>query len=164
MAALPGSLLYAAAFLGVALGLVPGIFWLTALASRRVARLSVPVGRLFVDYAYCLVPLGLAGWIAFTGGFVFVNGSYAASVVSDPFGWGWDLFGTRFVAWRPVLTSVVPSLQVGLLLLGLAFSVVTAYRIGRQHAAAHVQAWRATVPVSGFLTATTMAFLWLYLG
>jgi hypothetical protein len=46
----------------------------------------------------------------------------------------------------------------------LIFSVVIAYRIGRQHATSDSQAWRGTVPVSGFLTAVTLTFFYLYLG
>ena len=34
-----------------------------------------------------MIPLGLAAWIAFSFGFVLVNGSYALAVLSDPFGW-----------------------------------------------------------------------------
>lgn len=62
--------------------------------ARRITRQRQPLRRLFVDYAYALIPLGLAAWIAFTLGFVLVNGSYALVVLSDPLGWGWDLFGT----------------------------------------------------------------------
>jgi polyferredoxin len=155
---------YAAGFLAINLLVVPGLFWLTTLAARAVARLQVPVKRLFVDYAYSLVPMGLIGWIAFSFSFVFVNGSYAVSVLSDPFGWGWDLFGTRSVPWTPLLPGLVIVLQVGLLLVGLAFSMVIAYRISRQHAGTESQAWRGTLPVSGFLVGVTLVFLRLYLG
>jgi hypothetical protein len=55
-------------------------------------------------------------------------------------------------------------LQTGLLLAGLIFSIVTAYRIGRQHADTDNQAWRGLLPVAGFLTGLTLVFLWLNLG
>ncbi len=58
------------------------------LLARRLAGLTDSLRALFVRYAYTLVPLGLAAWIAFSIGFVFVNGSYALAVISDPFGWG----------------------------------------------------------------------------
>jgi hypothetical protein len=164
MATLPQWAAYATGFLAINLLVVPGLFWLTTLAARAVARLRVPVKRLFVDYAYSLVPMGLIGWIAFSFSFVFVNGSYAVSVLSDPFGWGWDLFGTRSVPWTPLLPGLVVVLQVGLLLVGLAFSTFIAYRISRQHAQTESQAWRGTLPVSGFLVGVTLVFLRLYLG
>jgi hypothetical protein len=164
MASLPEWAAYAAGFLTVNLLALPGLFWLTALTASRIARLQTPVKRLFIDYAYSLVPMGLTGWMAFSFSFVFVNGSYAVSVLSDPFGWGWDLFGTRVVLWTPFLPGMMAGLQVVLLLVGLVFSVVTAYRIGCQHAQTHSQAWQSTLPVSGFLTGVTLVFLWLYMG
>jgi hypothetical protein len=59
---------------------------------------------------------------------------------------------------------MMTGLQVVLLLVGLVSSVVTAYRIGRQHAQTHLQAWHSTLPVSSFLTGVTLVFLWLYMG
>ncbi|MFQ5578207.1 MAG: 4Fe-4S binding protein [Anaerolineae bacterium] len=161
---LPHWAAYAAAFLAINLLLVPGLFWLASAAARKLAGLHTPLKRLFVDYAYSLVPLGLIGWIAFSFNFVFVNGSYALSVLSDPFGWGWDLFGTRAIPWTPLWPGLVTVLQVELLLAGLMFSIVTAYRIGRQHAPTGRQAWRGALPIAGFLTAVTLLFLKLYLG
>ncbi len=74
------------------------------------------------------------------------------------------MFGTRTVPWNPFLPGLMTFLQVGLLLVGLIFSIITAYRIGRQHAPTEAQAWWGTVPVSGFLTGITLVFLWLNLG
>jgi ferredoxin len=164
MATAPGWTAYAAAFVLANVALVPALFWLATLAARRWAGLTAPTRRLFTDYAYSVVPVGLTAWIAFTMGFVLVNGTYAAAVLSDPFGWGWNLLGTRDVPWVPLLSSLTAALQVGLLLTGLTVSVVVAYRIGRQHTANDARAWRATLPVSGFHTAATLALLWLYLG
>ena len=164
MTSLPQWAAYATGFLAINLLVLPGFFWLATAAARSLARLQVPVRRLFVDYAYSLVPLGLIGWIAFSFSFVFVNGSYAISVLSDPFGWGWDLFGTRSLPWAPLLPGFVSVLQVGFLLTGLVFSIGIAYRIGRQHARSDAQAWRGALPISGFLAAATLVFLRLYLG
>ncbi len=164
MATLPQWAAYAAGFLAINLLVVPGLFWLTTAVARRVGQIQVPVKRLFIDYAYSLVPMGLIGWIAFSFSFVFVNGSYAVSVLSDPFGWGWDLLGTRSVPWTPLLPGLVAALQVALLLVGLVFSSIIAYRIARQHTRTDVQAWHSTLPVSAFLAGVTLVFMRLYLG
>lgn len=163
MASLPHWAAYAAGFLAINLLLLPGLFWLTVAAARWLARLRRPVSRLFIDYAYSLVPLGLISWIAFSVSFVFVNGSYVLPVLSDPFGWGWDLFGTRSISWTPLWPGLVVVLQVGLLLAGLVYSTTIAYRIGRQHTATDALAWRGTLPIAGFLTAVTLILLRLYL-
>jgi hypothetical protein len=156
--------LYAVGFLGVNLLVIPGLFWLVTLASRKLARLEVSPRQAFVDYAYTLVPMGLMGWIAFSFAFVFVNGSYAVPVLSDPFGWGWNLFGTKNIPWTPFLPGLAAALQIAVLLVGLAFSLSTAFRIGRQHAQSDALAWRGTLPVAAFLSGVTLLFLKLYLG
>ncbi len=156
--------LYALGFLTITLLLLPGLFWLTTVAARRLAGQQTPLRRLFVDYAYTLVPLGLAGWIAFSFGFVLVNGSYALVVLSDPFGWGWNLFGTAGVPWTPLWPRLIPFLQVGTLTIGLLFALDIAYRIARQHSRDHHSAFLTTLPIAGFLAAVTVGFLRLYLG
>ncbi len=88
-------LAYAAAFLAFVLVGLPGLFLLAVLAGRRLAGLRTPLKRLFIAFAYCLVPLGLAAWIAFSLSFVLANLSYLLPVLSDPFGWGWDLLRHR---------------------------------------------------------------------
>jgi hypothetical protein len=85
-------------------------------------------------------------------------------VLSDPFGWGWNLFGTAGTPWTPLGTSLIPFLQVGVLTAGLLFALNTAYRIARQHNTYHRPAFLATLPVAGFAVLVTLGFLRLYLG
>lgn len=161
----PGSyLLYAGAFLAINLAVVPGMFFVATWVAGRVGGLRTSPRKTFVEYAYTLVPLGLLAWMAFSLAFVFVNGSYALSVISDPFGWGWNLLGTGEHPWTPFLPQVVQYLQVGLLIGGLISAIYLAYRIGRQNGADHAGAVRAAVPVTTFLTSATLVFLRLYLG
>lgn len=155
---------YAAGFVLLNLAVLPGIFWLVTAISSRIAGVEVPVKQLFVDYAYTLVPLGLAAWIAFSVGFVFVNGSYAVRVLSDPFGWGWNLFGTGGVPWIPLWPNLIAFLQVGVLTAGLLFAVHSAYRIARQQSIDHRSAFLSMLPVVAFLSLMTLGFLGLYLG
>lgn len=162
---LSGKGMYAAAFLSINLLIVPGLFLLATALSRRLSRLrEVTLKQHFVDQAYALVPMGLSMWIAFSFSFLFTSGSYAISVLSDPFGWGWDLLGTRAYPWTPYLPQVVPYLQLVALLAGLVLSIYVAYRLARQHSASSSRSIRGLIPVAGFLSAATVTFLLLYLG
>ena len=155
--------LYALGFVTFTLVLLPGLFAAAVTLGRRLSGQRRPVRALLTDYAYALVPLGLAAWIAFSVGFVLVNGTYALAVASDPFGWGWDLFGTADIAWAPLAPGLVPFLQVGVLTAGLLAALNTVYKIARQ-TAPHRMAFLASLPVSGFAVVVTLAFLRLYLG
>jgi plastocyanin len=152
--------LYAAVFLAANLLVVPGLYLFTTALSRMLSgRQAIPLKRLFVDYAYALVPMGLSVWIAFSVSFVFVNGSYALSVISDPFGWGWDIFGTRSYPWTPVLVGAMPYLQIMALIGSLTFSIYIAYRIGKQHGDDEGRTVRGLVPIAAFHHCFSVALL-----
>ncbi|MBI1281355.1 MAG: 4Fe-4S binding protein [Anaerolineaceae bacterium] len=156
--------LYTAGLWAVNLLVLPGLFGLVALIARKITGGQISRREIFVAYTYTLVPLGLAAWIAFSIGFVFTNGSYALAVISDPFGWGWNLFGTANTQWAPLGANLVGLLQTGVLTAGLLFAVQTAYRIARQQTSDYNRAFMAVLPVTSFLTVMTLGFLWLYLG
>jgi len=135
--------LYALGFVTFNLLLLPGLFVLTVWIARRLASQRQSLRQLFVDYAYALVAL---------------------AVLSDPFGWGWNLFGTADTPWTPLGTDIIPFLQVGALVAGLLFALNTAYKIARQHSAHHRPAFLATLPIAGFAVMVTLGFLRLYMG
>lgn len=168
----PGWLTYAAAFVLILFGLLPGLFWLCVWLGRRMSmgwdRSRAPIEdmrALFIRFAYALVPLGLAAWVAFSLSFVFANFSYVWAALSDPFGWGWDLLGTAGIAWTPYLTGIVPSLQALTLLGGLAAAALTAQRLADEgvRRGSHVpgRARLQAMPVSLFCGAITLLLLGL---
>jgi polyferredoxin len=161
---LQGFVLYAAGFLGLNLFGLPGAFLIAVALARWAARAQVPLRRLFVELAYALIPLELAGWIAFTLSFVLINISYAIPLLSDPLGRGWDLLGTASYPWTPYLPWLVPFLQMPLLWAGLFASLTIAFQILQQNLGTPEAARRALLPVTGFITLITLAFQWLYLG
>ncbi len=147
---------YAFVFLALSLAVLPGLFWLAVRLGQGRRQMRVRV--LFADYATALVPLGLTAWMAFSLSFVLANLSYVWPVLSDPFGWGWNLLGTATWAWTPYLSGLVPYLQMFLLLSGLAAAVAVALRTAHQHG----QPPRAALPVVVFCTAVTLGFVGLY--
>lgn len=164
-----GSIPHFIAYIGLLLGAMligaPGIFLAFTWAGKLLAKAKeVPLKRLFVSYSYTTVPLGLAAWIAFSLSFVFINVSYAIPVVSDPFGWGWNLFGTAGYQWTPYVPQVLPYLQTPVLVVGLAMSIVLGNRIARENLGDGPQARRSLIPIAFLLTAITLALLWLYMG
>lgn len=164
MRSIPHWLVYATGFLTFVLVMVPGVFGVFSTLSWLLMKRTRSLRQVFVDFAYTLVPMGLAAWVAFSLGFVLINGSYAISVLSDPFGWGWNLFGTANASWTPAPPQLIAFLHTGVLVAGLLFSVQTGYKIARQQVRLHREAFTVMLPNSLFLTLVTFAFMWLYLG
>ena len=161
---LSGFAIYALGFLVLNLVAVPALHLGMAALTRWASGLQdIPLRRLFVALAYALVPLGLGAWMAFTISLVFANLSSALPVLSDPFGWGWNLLGTREVAWHPWLTGWVQPIQAALLIGGLIASIVAADAILRKihHGGAGILGLAIQTVL---LTVETALFLWLYLG
>jgi 4Fe-4S binding protein len=164
MGSLSGWALYAVGFLAITLGILPGLFWLTSFLSKALSKADLSATRLFTHYAYAVIPLGLAAWVAFSFGFVLVNGSYAISTLSDPFGWGWNLLGTASFPWSPFDPMVIAVLQVGALIGGLAIALKTIYQTTKSHSNNASVIVRAVLPVGAFMLAFVLASLWFYLG
>jgi len=158
---------YALAFLLFVLVALPGVFWLCVrlgqwlARSQEPTRTRAPTLRNFITLAYALAPLGMAAWIAFSLAFVFTNLSYVWAVLSDPFGWGWDLFGTAATAWTPYLGAILPALQALVLLVGLAWSALAVRRLADEVAPGRGAAWLAW-PVIAFCLGATLALLGVF--
>jgi polyferredoxin len=98
--------------------LATGIGW--RLARER----GVPRRRLFVTYAYAMIPLALFFHLAHNTMHLAMEFAKVVPVLSDPLGMGWNLFGTA--GWIPPASllplSTVHGLQELLLGLGIAAS------------------------------------------
>ncbi len=154
----PAWWVYALALTLLTIGVVPGLFYLCAAIARRISASALPARKLFVDYAYTLLPLGLAAWAAFNLSFVLINFTYAWPVLSDPFGWGWNLFGTANWPWVPYLAGWQAAIQVPILLVGLVGAIAVAFRTARSHRAPP----RAALPVVGFCLVFTLVMMGLF--
>ncbi len=163
----PSWFAYALAFLFIVLALIPGGFFLAVYIGGAIAKSRVPVRKAFAHFAYALIPLGLAGWIAFSLSFVFANLSYVWPVLSDPMGWGLNLFGTARIPWTPYLSTIGPTAQVAVLIGGLAWAAQTARRIARQlsgDTAVEAGDVYQALPVAMFCLVITLILLRLLVG
>lgn len=125
---------------------------------------GVEVKELFRKYAYAYVPLGLMAWVCFSIPLLLVNGAYIVSVISDPFGWGWNVFGTAHFEWQPLFPHWIPYLQAPILLAGLFYSLTSAFEIAKSIFEKKEEALRSIIPISVLLLIITLIFFRLYLG
>jgi polyferredoxin len=160
-----GFLIYTGILWCSALVVVPAVFYgFTRLAKWSAGNPDVKTKQVFLGYSFVLVPLGLLAWIAFSFPLLFVNGSYILAVASDPFGWGWDLFGTAHTPWTPVIPEYLVYIQIPLLALGLYFALRRGYKIGLRLFGSDRAAVRGLVPIGVFSTLVTLGFLVFFAG
>ena len=110
---------YLATVWGLALVAIPGFFVLTAKGANRLAGRPVSDRAMMLRLAFILIPLGMFSWIAFSLAPIMVNYNYILSVLSDPFGFGWNFFGTADFPFKPFHPEWIPLLQGLVLLAGL---------------------------------------------
>jgi len=149
-------LAYALTLVAITWVIIPGAFYLTTRAANIIAPTLHKPRHTFTSYAVSILPLGLCTWAAFSFSFIFTNISTIWPVLSDPFGWGWNLIGTANLAWTPYLGSTVPVLQIVVLVVGLCWSSYSATAIATARNAPR-QAW----PVLIFSLLATLVFFYL---
>jgi hypothetical protein len=147
---------YAAAFLAFIFGLLPALFLGSVWVGKALTKTTLALKKVFAAFATALIPLGLMFWVAFSLSFVLTNAAYILSSLSDPFGWGWNLFGTAAVAWHPYLTSLLLPLQTLMLVGGLLWTGRTAQKVG-------LEVNISPIPVIVFSTVATVGMLGLLL-
>jgi NAD-dependent dihydropyrimidine dehydrogenase PreA subunit len=149
---------YAAGFLALNLLILPGLFALAVWTGQKyTAKKHSPLKQQIANQSQALLPLGLFAWIAFTVSFAFPKASTVLAVLSDPFGWGWNLLGTAKTLWSPDVSGFSPALQVILLLIGLFWSANTALRLAESN-------YRRAFPILAFCLAFSLGMLWLLIG
>lgn len=116
----------------------------------------------FIRYAYALLPIALFYHLAHNLEHLLMEGPKIVTLISDPFGWGWNLFGT--LNWHvPPLVSldVLWILQVLLVLVGHVFSLHVAQRTSVRLFGGRRAAWRSQLPMLAGMIAFSVFSLWL---
>jgi hypothetical protein len=128
--------LFFLALSAVALGVVPLIFWLACglglwlskdMAGEGKGVFNASVGTTFKKTLPALLPFGLALWAVFFVETIMANMTFILLSLSDPFGWGWDLFGTAGMPWIQIWPSGIPWIQAALILAGVRLTLKKGY-------------------------------------
>ncbi|MFQ5975575.1 MAG: 4Fe-4S binding protein [Candidatus Hydrothermarchaeales archaeon] len=147
---------------GVCLVVLPSLHFAVSWTTQKLAYPKQSIKDVFVAYSYSYVPLGLAGWWGFMLYMMMINGSYLVALLSDPFGWGWNLFGTAGYSWRTYYAGLVPFLMLGIFLLGAAATTYTSWRISLRNLRGRKVALRATLPIVPLVSFITAVFVYVY--
>jgi hypothetical protein len=158
----PKSAFTALMFLAIAIPFV--MFWIGASTARALNRSSnVSVGLLFKAFAYSVIPVALFYHLAHNSMHFFMEAQDIVPVLSDPFGWGWDLFGTAGQKHYPALLSMnsIWWIQIVMIVIGHVYGVIVADRIARKVFSEDYVAWRNLAPLLVTMIMYSAFSVWL---
>ncbi len=139
--------------------LVPGIIYLLSSLGSKLAKIMNSTKEIFREYAGSLLPFALMNWIAFVIPMLFVNVTFIKQSLSDPFGWGWDFFGTANTPWHQFLPQFIPWLQALAVLTGLYLSLRNIRKSVLFSQLKPEQVFKICFPISFFITLVAMGML-----
>jgi hypothetical protein len=142
--------------------IIPGIIYLLSYTGMRLSNAEHNAREVFITSTGSLLPLGLMLWIAFVIPMLFVNLTFVVQSVSDPFGWGWDFFGTANIPWHQFLPKLVPWLQSVLVLTGLWISLRNLKRSWQNYHFKSKNLFMITMPMALFITAIAVVMIFFY--
>jgi len=131
--------------------------WMLRLAGR--SRDTATVNAM----VWSLVPIAVAYHLAHYASLLLTTGQFIVPLASDPFGWGWDLFGTR--GRKVDLGIVSPAVYwytaVTLIVAGHVLAVVVAHIEATRRFESHRAALASQVPMLVLMVAYTSLSLWI---
>ena len=131
--------------------------------SRALAGSRLPLNELALRFAYSLLPIALVYHLTHYYTLLMTQGVKIVPMLSDPFGWRWNLFGTA--GW--LRSAVIPDMgqvwhtQVGLIVFGHIVSVVIAHLEALRVFPGRRQALLSQLPMLLLMVLFTAAGLWI---
>jgi hypothetical protein len=131
--------------------------------AKVVTRSERPLRELFLDFAYTLLPIALVYNVTHYFTLLLSDALKIVSLLSDPFGWNWNLFGTATLLRAPILldVGVVWHIQVVLILAGHIVSVYLAHRVALSVFPTRRAAVLSQLPMLCLMVLFTVAGLWI---
>ncbi|MFQ5665967.1 MAG: 4Fe-4S binding protein [Candidatus Binatia bacterium] len=116
----------------------------------------------FIRYAYALLPIALFYHLAHNSEHLLVEGQRLVALVSDPFGYEWNLFGTARWTLHPVVSvQTLWGIQILLVLVGHVYSLCVARRAASALFSDTRAAFRSQVPMLAAMIMFSIMSLWL---
>jgi hypothetical protein len=132
--------------------------------SRISAFWSGPHGTktLFIRYAYALLPIALFYHLAHNAEHFLIEGPKILALASDPFGWGWNLFGTADWIVPPLITlGGLWGIQVAFVIIGHVYGLWISSRITERLIPDRKAAFISQVPMLVAMVLFSFFSLWL---
>jgi len=142
--------------------IMPGILYILAKTGAQLSKINLSTREVFLSSTGSLLPLGLMLWIAFVIPMLFVNITFIIQSASDPFGWGWDFFGTANIPWHQFLPEYIPWFQALAVLTGFYISLKNLWISGLNLKLGQSQILLFCLPLILFITAASIFMMFFF--
>ena len=138
------------------------IFALWSAITRWLGGNGVKMRAVFTGFSFAFLPIALSSHLAHNLVHFFEEGTAALPVISDPFGWGWNLLGTANLIAEPLLQpGTLHAVQMTLIAIGYLGAVYVGWRVARQTFGEHTRAIAGLAPMLVLMIIFAGMNLWL---
>jgi membrane protein YdbS with pleckstrin-like domain len=139
------------------------LYMLCMVVMRHVARSQLSVRALAAAFSLSIVPIAVAYNVAHYWTLLVIQGQQLITLASNPFGWGWNIFGTagHKIDVGVVNAATVWYSQVALIVFGHIVAVYLAHRIALRLYSNKKQAMASQYPMLLLMLLYTMMSLWI---
>lgn len=145
----------------------PFLYWMVFLAtvalSRRFGAIRIELRSLALIFAPSLIPIAFAYHLTHYYTILVAQGSQLVRLASDPFGWGWNLFGSASTQVRPMIVEMgtIWHTQVAFIIVGHVVSVIVAHHIALGISTSPRRAVLSQIPMLLLMVGFTILGLWI---
>src|SRR5258708_7085953 len=139
------------------------VYMLVMAATRAIARTAVPLRELALQFAFSIIPIAFVYNVAHYYTLILMQLPLVPYIASDPFGFGWNLFGIApdFAGPAPLDMAIIWHTEVALILAGHVASVSLAHVIALRLFPSRRQALISQLPMLLLMMAYTIMGLWV---
>ena len=117
---------------------------------------------LALTFVLSLLPIAMVYQFAHYSTYLLINGQQIIILLSDPFGYGWDIFGTKsYTVFRSLDFLAVWNYQVLLIVMGHMLAVYIAHKIVLRVLGNHKTVIKSQYPIVILMVIYTVVGLWL---
>lgn len=151
------------ALMGLMILLPIALFWGGAKIARTLAgETNVTAPEIFKAFSYSLIPIALFYHLAHNCMHFFMEAQHIVPLLSDPFGFAWNLFGTAGKHYPPLLSlGTIWYLQIICVVIGHLYGVVMANRFSHRLFGDSPAAFRSLIPLIFTMILYSSLSIWL---
>jgi hypothetical protein len=139
-----------------------GIFAGWSAITKKAGGNGATLKSVFIGFSFAFLPIALSSHLAHNLVHFFGEGVAVVPVISDPLGWGWNLFGTAGLMLSPILElEPLQVIQMTLIAIGYVSAVYVGWRVARNTFGSSVRAVAGLAPMLVLMIIFAGINLWL---